>query len=137
MTFRRQHLPPFPQLVMDINLYRAYITAAAAERRSKGKIRVFFGIKIRIENGSDRSGYRGMITEAPAAPVYRAGIEAGCTADTFEAVPEIRFTEDSGTAVVHNNDMEFLAGLGFVKMTGIGGNRLPGGTAGQQPEKYG
>ncbi len=68
---------------MDINFYGAYIRAGATKRRGKRQIGILAHVEIGSQDGANRAGSGIVVAMSPTAPVYRAGIEAGATANTF------------------------------------------------------
>jgi hypothetical protein len=89
IPFLHDHLAPFIELFVDIDLYRTDIGAGTAKRRCEGQVGVFGPVEIGGQNGADRAGYCRMIAVATAAPIDGTGIETGGTADTFQRVAEI------------------------------------------------
>src|SRR5271166_1840341 len=49
-------LPPFVDLIVDVDLHRADIGAAAVERRGIGQIAVFTDVEGRVDDDADRTG---------------------------------------------------------------------------------
>ena len=69
-------------------------------------------------------------------PVNRAGVKTGSAADAFQGTPELFPAKLPGSAVIHNNNMHFLAFFRAVKMAGISGNRLTSSTPGKKSQEY-
>lgn len=136
IPFLYDHLPPFIKLFVDVDLYRADIGAGAAKRRCERQVCIFFHVQIGREDRADRAGYSRMIAMTAAAPVYRAGVKTSGAADTFEGVAEILSAEMKAAAVVDEDDMHLLALTRTPEVTGIGGDRLPRGAAGEQPQEH-
>lgn len=76
-----------------------------------------------------------MVAMTAAAPVHRAGVEAGSATDAFEAVPEIGASQVPAAAIVDEHDMHLLPWTRTFEMTGIGCYRLSRRTAGKQAEE--
>src|SRR5882757_3365368 len=102
--------PPGIDLLVDIDLHRAHIGAAAIERGCKRQVAVFSGVERRIDDETDRAGVGGPVTQATAAAVNRAGIHAGAAANTFERGPELAHAEALGTPVIHEHDVHLPTG---------------------------
>ena len=73
---------------MYINFNRTNIAAGTTECGRKRKVGIGLHVEVGIEDGSDWPCYGGMVTMSATAPINRAGIEAGGTADTFQGIPE-------------------------------------------------
>src|SRR3979490_1787880 len=101
--------PPGIDLLVDIDLYRAHISAAAIERRCERQVAVFSGVERRIDDQADRAGVGGPVTQATAAPVNWTGVHAGAAANTFERSPELAHAEAFGTPVIHEHDVHLPA----------------------------
>ena len=83
MTLGSKYLPPFPKLVVDIYLDRAYIATRTAERGGKGQVGIGTHVDVWIQYGTDGPRHRRMITVASTPAIYRTGIEAGPATDAF------------------------------------------------------
>lgn len=111
-------LPPFVQLFVYVNLDRADIGAGAAERRGKRQPAVFLQVYTGRKNGTNRSGYGGVVAVPATAPVDGAGIHAGPAADALQGVAEVGAAQLRGAAIVHDDDMHSAAFLRFVVVGG-------------------
>ena len=105
-----EHPAPGIDLLVDVDLDRADIGAAAVERRSEGQVAVFPRVEGRVDDQADRAGIGGAVAEAAAAPIDRAGVHAGAAADAFERGPELLHAQALGAAVVDQHDMHLAAG---------------------------
>src|SRR6516164_176824 len=95
--------PPAPvaiDLLVDVDLDRTDIAAAAVQCRSERQIAVFSLVEGRVDDQADRTRVGGAIAEAAAAPIDRTGVHAGATADAFERGPELLEAQSLGPAVV-------------------------------------
>src|SRR6516164_4855963 len=104
--------PPAPvaiDLLVDVDLDRTDIAAAAVQCRSERQVAVFALVEGRVDDQTDRARIGGTVAEAAAAPVDRAGVYAGAAADAFERGPELRHAEALGPAVVDQHDVHLAA----------------------------
>src|SRR6266404_1075869 len=95
-----ERAPPRVDLLVDIDLHRTDIGAAAVERRGEWQVAVFPRVERRIDDEADRAGIGGAIAQAAAAAVDRAGVHAGAAADTLEGRSELRHAQALGSTVV-------------------------------------
>src|SRR5215469_14359306 len=102
----RHHSSPLINLVGDIDLHWTYLGARAAERRVKWQLPIFAKVQPGIGDHTDRTGIRRAVTQAPASPVYRAGIHASSAANTLQAMPEVTRAQPLASRVVHQNDVQ-------------------------------
>src|SRR5262249_43104977 len=102
-------LPPFVDLLVNIDLDRADIGAACIQRRSEREVAVFADIECGIDDDADRTRVRRAITQPSASAVDRAGIHARSTPDAFQRIPEIAHAEALRASIVDEHDVELAA----------------------------
>src|SRR5208282_2493620 len=112
-------LAPFVDLIVDVDLYRADVGAAAVERRGVGQIAVFANIESRINDDPDRAGIGRAIAQAAAAAVDRAGVHAGAAANAFERIPEVLHAQALRSSVVDQHDVQLGARPRRAEMRGV------------------
>src|SRR5258706_5176704 len=99
-------LPPPPvNLLVNVDLNRTDVGAAAVERRREGQVAVFVCVEGWVDDKADWAGIGGAVAQPPAAPVNWAGVHAGSAADALERCPELRHAETPGAAVVDQHNM--------------------------------
>src|ERR1700751_5974400 len=96
---------PGVDLLVDVDLHRTDVGAAAVERRSERQIAVLAGIEGGIDDDADGPGISGAVTQSAAAPIDRAGVHAGATADALERGPELFHAEPRRAAVVDQHEV--------------------------------
>src|SRR5215469_1790942 len=104
-----EYSSPRIDLLVDVDLNRADIAAAAVQCRSKRQVAVFALVEGRIDDQTDRPGIGGAITEAAAAPVDWAGVHTGAAPDTFKRRPELLHSEALGATIVDQHHVHFAA----------------------------
>ena len=98
-------LPPFIDLLVNVDLDRADVGAACIQRGSEREIAIFADIESGIDDDPDRTRVSRAITQPSASAVDRAGIHAGAAADAFERIPEIRHAKPLRAAIIDQDDM--------------------------------
>src|SRR6516162_5175622 len=106
---RDEHPTPRIDMLVDVDLDRTDIAAAAVQCRSKRQVAEFALVEGRIDDQTDGARIGGTVAEAAAAAVDRAGIHAGAAADAFKRGPELLHPQTLGPAVVHQHDMHLPA----------------------------
>src|SRR5215472_7900436 len=104
-----EYSSPRIDLLVDIDLDRADIAAAAVQCRSKRQVAIFALVEGRVDDQTDRARIGGAVAEAAAAAADRAGIHASAAADAFERRPELLHPEALGPAVVDKHDVHLAA----------------------------
>src|ERR1700739_1632103 len=104
-----EFLPPRVDLLVDVDLDRTDVAAAAVERRRERQVAVFVRIEGRIDDQADRARISCPVAQATAAAIDRAGVHAGAATDAFERGPELLKSETRRAAVVHQHHMHFAA----------------------------
>src|SRR5499427_5374247 len=131
-----EYSSPRIDLLVDIDLDRADIAAAAVQCRSKRQVAVFALVEGRIDDQPDRAGIGSTVAEAAAAPVDRAGVHAGAAADAFERGPELLHTQTFGAAVIDEHDVHLAAGARPAEMRGVLRDRRAERAARQQAHEH-
>src|SRR6185312_13331306 len=135
IPFPDDHLSPFIQLLVNVDLHRTYVRAGTAQCRGERQVRILFPIEIWRQDGPDGAPHCGMIAVPAAAPVDRTGIKTSGATDTFQRISEIGTTQVNAPAIVHEHHMHLLPRPGPSEVTRIGGDRLPRCAARQQAQK--
>jgi hypothetical protein len=102
-------LPPFVDLLVNVDLDRADVGAACIQRRSEWEVAVFADIERGIDDDADRTRVGRAIAQPSAAAVDRTGIHARSTPDAFQRIPEIAHAEAFRASIVDEHDMELAA----------------------------
>ena len=109
--------------------------AAAAEAGGEGQVGVAaVRPEERREHGADRAHVGRPVGEAAGRPIDRAAVHASAAADALQHLAVAFVLEDARTAVIHEDHMALLAGLGVREEVGERGERLGGRAGGQHFE---
>src|ERR1700733_8762016 len=79
--------PPV-DLLMDVDLDRTHIRAAAIQGRGKRKLAVLSNLKGRHHDDADGSHVRGAVTQTTTSAVHRTSVHACRAANAFQGMPE-------------------------------------------------
>src|SRR5579862_8183326 len=119
-------------MVMQIDLHRAGLGARAAQRRSVGEVLKFVEpAQMRREHTAYRPWIRCAVSVATDSAKYRAGIQAGATANAMQYVALLGVSKQFAAAVVEQHDVKFLRPIWFIRLARptnqrvVAGHRLP------------
>src|SRR5215831_8813400 len=126
---------PNQELMVQIDLHRTDVAARAAQRGCERQAGVGGGTEVWRQHRANRSGNGNAIAVSAASAVHRAGIHASAAANTMQRSAVLVALQNSGAAVVDNDDVQLATRTRAVEVGSIGGDWLPGSRSREKPEK--
>src|SRR5262249_51538849 len=131
------YLPPGIDLLVDVDLYRAHVGAAAVKSRRERKLAIAANIKSRHRNKAYRSRVCRPITKYTAAAKDRTSVHARGATNAFQRRPKLFHAQARRAPVINDHDVHLAAFARSSEVGGVLGYWHPGCAAGKQPDKHG